>query len=115
MSVQIGNIKSLGRAENYSFEFDDRQEIVKTINGAVAVDPWEGSRVATGDVVSFDATFSFADAQTIRSWWAARTKKTVVLDDDTTISNARIIVRGIENVNLFWKKFVKLRIEIWKV
>lgn len=115
MSVQIGNVKSVGHAENYSFDFDDRQEIVKTVNGAVVVDPWEGSRVADGDVISFEAAFSFSDAQTIKSWWAARTKKTVILDDDTTIANARIVVRGVDYINLFWKKFVKLRLEIWKV
>lgn len=113
--VQIGTIRSVGHAENYNYEFDDRQEIVKTVKGAVVVDPWGGSKVADGDVVSFAATFSTANANTIRGWWASRTKQTVVLDDGATIVNARIVVRGIEPVVLFWKKYVKLRLEIWRV
>lgn len=113
--VQIGTVKSFGRAENYNFDFDDRQQLVKTVNGAVAVDPWNGSRVADGDVVSFTATFTVADAGTVKGWWAGRTKKTVTLDDGTSISNARIIVRGIEYINLFYGKCVKLKLEVWKV
>ena len=80
--VQIGTIRSVGHAENYNYEFDDRQEIVKTVKGAVVVDPWGGSKVADGDVVSFAATFSTANANTIRGWWASRTKQTVVLTSD---------------------------------
>lgn len=115
MSVQIGTVKSIGHAENYSYEFDDRQEVVKTIRGAVVVDPWAGSRVADGDVVSFQATFASADAASIKSWWASRTKQNVTLDDGSTISNGRIVVRGIDYIDCFWTKYVKLRLEIWKV
>lgn len=115
--VQIGTVKSKGKAENYNFEFDDRQELVKTIGGAVVVDAWNGSRVShtDGDVVQFTALFSSADASTIKNWWATRTKQNVTLDDGTAISNARILVRGIEMVDLFETRFVKLRLEVWRV
>lgn len=115
MSIQIGTVKSEGKGENYGFEFDDRQELVKTINGAVVVDPWNGSRVSNGDVVTVTAMFSAADAATIKAWWAARTKKNVTLDDGSTISNARIIVRRIEFVNLFETTHCKLGLEFWRV
>ena len=113
--ITIGTVKSRGKGENYNFEFDDRQELVKTINGAVVVDPWNGSRVSDGDVVSVTAMFSVADATTIRGWWASRTKKNVTLDDGSTISNARIIVRKIEFVTLYETRYVKLGLEFWKV
>lgn len=113
--IQIGTVKSIGKAENYGFEFDDRQELVKTVNGAVVVDGWDGNRVANGDAVTCTALFTTADATTIRSWWASRTKKNVTLDDNSTISNARIIVRGIEFVRLFEKKYCKLNLEFWRV
>ena len=113
--IQIGTVKSIGKAENYGFEFDDRQELVKTVNGAVVVDAWNGSRVAAGDVVTCTATFTVADATTVRGWWATRTKKNVTLDDNSTISNARILIRGIEFIKLFERKYCKLQLEFWRV
>ena len=42
--IQIGTgqtiVKSVGHADNYNYDFDDRQQIVKTVNCAVAIDPW---------------------------------------------------------------------------
>lgn len=113
--VQIGTVKSKGKAENYNFEFDDRQELVKTIGGAVVVDAWDGTRVNDADTIQFTALFSSADASTIKGWWGNRTKQNVTLDDGTTINNARILVRGIEMVDLFETRFVKLKLEIWRV
>lgn len=117
--IQIGTgqtiVKSVGHADNYNYDFDDRQQIVKTVNGAVAIDPWNDSRVADGDVISFTALFTVADAETVKSWWASRTKRNVTLDDGSTISGARIVVRGIEYVSLYYGKYVRLKLEVWRV
>lgn len=115
MAVQIGTVKSIGRAERYNFDFDDRQTLVKTVQGAVAIDAWSGSRVNTGDVVSCVAQYTVADASTIIGWWTSRTKKNVTLDDGSTISNARILVRGKELIDGLESKFIKLSLEFWKV
>lgn len=117
--IQIGTapdcVKSTGKGENYGFEFDDRQELVKTIHGAVVVDPWNGSRVASGDVVTVTAMFDMASATTVRGWWADRSKHNVTLDDGSTIPNARIIVRRIEFINMYETRFCKLGLEFWRV
>ena len=113
--VTIGNVKSINHAESYSYNLDDRQELVKTINGAVVVDPWEGVRNNVGDVLSFDATFSASDSAYVRALWAARQKVTVILDTGETISNARIVVRQIKFIERYWGKYETLTLEIWRV
>ena len=113
--IQVGSIKSIGRATDYSYTLDDRQELIQTVYGAVAVDGWEGSRFADGDVVSCKATFTKADAETIRSWWAGRTKQNIVLDNGDTINNARIIVRQIGMVEGFYSSYQSLSLEFWRV
>lgn len=113
--ITIGTVNSVGHATDYNYELDDRQELVKTVAGAVAVDPWNGSRVATGDVVSCKATFSAADASTVKGWWASRTKKNVTLDNGESISNARIVVRQISFLEGFWTGYVSLGLEFWRV
>lgn len=113
--IQVGSIKSIGRATDYSYTLDDRQELIQTVNGAVAVDGWDGQRVSAGDVVSCKATFTKADAETIRNWWSGRTKQDVVLDNGDTINEARIIVRQINMVDGFYSSYQSLSLEFWKV
>lgn len=113
--IQIGNIKSIGHATDYSYTLDDRQELVKTVGGAVAIDPWNGTRLADGDIVSLSAIFTMTDASTVKGYWAARTRQNVTLDDGSTITNARIIIRQITPLEGFWTGYTKLGIELWRV
>lgn len=113
--VQIGSIKSIGHATDYSYNLDDRQELVKTVGGAVAVDPWGGTRISDGDIVSFSAIFTSSDASTVQGYWSNRTRQNVTLDDGTTITNGRIIVRQITLLEGFWSGYKKLGLEVWKV
>lgn len=120
--VQIGRIededgfvKSIGRGTDYSYTLDDRQELVQTVNGAVAVDGWNGARFADGDVVACKCTFTKTDAETVRSWWARRVKKKVTLDNGEVIDEARILVRQIGILEGFWTGYQSLSLEFWKV
>lgn len=113
--VQIGTVKSIGHAEDYNYDLDDRQELVKTVTGAVAVDPWSGQRRTAGDVVSFSAEFDNASATVVQGYWSTRQRVTVILDDDTRIDNARIIVRRISLIDGFYKSHKRLGIEVWRV
>ena len=107
--------QSIGRGDNYSWELDDRQELVKTISGAVAVDPWNDVRRDTGDTVQFTATFDNTNADVVIGYWARRQRVTVTLDDGTQIANARIICRQIATVEGFYRTHKKLTIEVWRV
>lgn len=113
--VKIGNVESIGKATDYNFTLDDRQELIKTVNGAVVVDPWDGVRNNEGDTIAFKATFTNADAETVRSIWANRTRVNVTLDDGTVIANARVIVRSISFPDLFEKTHKELGVEIWNI
>ena len=117
MSVQIGSVKSIGKTQNYSYNPDDRQELVPVIGGAVAVDGWGGTRSNTGDTVQFTATFSAADATTLVGYWNSRTLQNVTLEDGTTISSARVIVRRISYPDALAhrSKYAILDLEIWRV
>lgn len=106
---------SVGKGKDYNYELDDRQQLVKTVNGAVAIDGWDGSRADYGDVVSVSAVFANADAEIVKGYWSNRTLVTVVLDNNETISNARIIVKNIKFPDLFEKKYQELNLEIWRV
>lgn len=113
--IQIGAAKSIGHGEDYNFEPDDRQELVKTVSGAVAIDPWEGTKRDAGDVIQVTALFDSANDALVTGYWANRTRVTVVLDDGSTITNARIIVRRIQMVEQFYRTHKRLTIEIWRV
>lgn len=111
----IGDARSIGKGEDYSYDLDDRQELVKTISGAVAVDPWNGHRIDTGDIVSFSAEYDNANATTVIGYWTNRQRVRVVLDDNSVIDNARIIVRKISLIDGFYKTHKRLGIEVWRV
>lgn len=117
MSIQIGNVKSIGKSENFSVTPDDRQELVQLVDGAVAVDGWEGTRKTDGDVVGLTATFTRADGDTVIGWWNTRTLKQVVLETGETITNARIVIRRISYPDAlpFRPLFTVLDMEFWKV
>lgn len=117
MSIQIGNIKSIGKSESFAKNPDDRQELVKLVDGALAVDGWGGIRRDSGDTVSLTATFNKTDADQVITWWHSRTKQNVVLEDGTPIENARIIVRRISfsDALKFRPKFTILDLEFWRV
>ena len=117
MSVQINNYKSVGKTENYTVSPDDRQELVQLVDGAVAIDGWDGTRQNDGDVVGFTATFTHADAQAVIGLWNNRTLTTVQLEDGSAISNARIIIKRISYPDPlpFRAKYTVLDIEVWRV
>ena len=117
MSIQIGSIKSIGKSENFTISPDDRQELVQLVDGAVAVDGWEGIRKNDGDVVGLTATFTKADGNVVMGWWNNRTLKQVILENGDTIANARIIIKRISYPEAlsFRSGFVILDLEFWRV
>lgn len=117
MSVIIGGYKSLGKVDNYSLTPDDRQELVQLNDGVVAIDGWQGVRNTDGDVVSFTALFERGAGEEVIGLWNNRTLTTVTLEDGTTLSNARVIVRRITypEALVYRSTYMYLELEIWKV
>ena len=117
MSIQIGNVRSIGKSENFAVTPDDRQELVQLVNGSVAVDGWAGTRQSGGDVVGLTAMFTAADANTVIGLWNNRTKTSVTLENGDTIAQARVVVKRISYPDAlnFRRKYTILDLEFWKV
>lgn len=117
MDISIGTVKSIGRAENLQYIPDDRQELVKTVTsaGASSVAVEDAGYVADGQVISLSAVFSDADFNTLSGYWTARTLVTVVLEDGTPISNARIVIKGYQYYDRLINDYKLVNLEIWKV
>ena len=115
--MQIGTIQSIGRADDYEATPDDRQQLVQTFNsnGQSSVTVEDYGYVADGEVISVSAVFSDTDYATLVSYWSARTSVTVVLDDGTTINNARVVVRRTQYYDKLINKYKKVQLEVWKV
>ena len=118
MSILINNsIRSIGKTSNYNVVPDDRQQIIKLVNGNTVLDGWNGARQTTGDIVSLTATFSKADGDSVISLWNNRTHVPVQLENGEIIYEARIVIKRISYHDFlpFRRKFVDLDIEIWKI
>lgn len=117
MAINIGTVKSIGKTEGLQIIPDDRQELVKTVTstGASSVAVDDAGYVSDGNVISLNAVFSDTDFTVLSGYWTARTKVTVVLDDGTTIYNARIVIKGYQYYNDLINNYKLVNLEIWKV
>lgn len=121
MAIRItysGNtVSSIGKTEDLEFTPDDRQEIVKTVtsSGTASVTVEDYGVVDNGEVISLSAVFSNADYGTLKTWWSARNKVNVVLDDGTTINNARLVVKGTRYYDGMMPQYKTVMLEVWKV
>lgn len=117
MAISIGTIRSIGRCNDLEFVPDDRQTLVKTFGstGTPSVTVEDQGYCANGEVISFSAVFSATDYATLKSYWSARTLVTVVLEDGTTISNARIVIRRVQYYDKLMPQYKLVNIEVWRV
>ena len=117
MTYNGNTISSIGKTEDLEFTPDDRQEIVKTVTntGTASVTVEDYGVVANGGVISLSAVFSNADYNALKTWWSARNKVNVVLDDGTTISSARIVVKGTRYYDGMLPQYKTVNLEVWRV
>lgn len=117
MAINIGTIKSIGKTSNLQIIPDDRQDLVKTVTstGVSSVVVEDAGYVADGEVISLNATFSDTDFTTLKNYWINRTKVAVVLDDGTTISNARIVIKNIQYYDNLLSSYKTVQLEVWRL
>lgn len=117
MAISIGSIKSIGKTDGLQIVPDDRQELVKTVTsaGVASVAVEDNGVVDNGEVVSCSAVFSASDYLTLRGYWSNRTRVTVILDDGTTISNARIVIRNVQYYDNLLNSYKTVTLEVWRV
>ena len=119
ISITYNNstIQSLGHAENLEIIPDDRQQLVKTVTnaGVPSVTVEDYGVVSDGEIISLSAVFSASDYSTLLSWWSARNRVAITLEDGSTISNARIVVRRSSYYDNLLSPFKTVQLEIWRV
>lgn len=109
--IQIGAVKSMREPEGYSITPDDRQELVKCINGSVF--PVDAGFCADGDVFSFTAIFSPNTWATLKGYWQGRNRVDVIDQNNVFTANMRVVVKKYEYASKhnFWK----ITLELWRV
>lgn len=117
MAINIGTVRSLGNTDGLQVTPDDRQQLVKTVTsaGVASVAVEDNGVVANGEVISLSAVFSAADYVTLSGYWTNRTKVTVVLDDGSTISNARIVIKNVQYYDNMLSSFKLVQLEVWRI
>lgn len=119
MVIEYNNveIKSLSRTKDVEKTPDDRQTLVKTFNnsgvGTVTVEDY--GLVANGEIISCSAIFTATDYSTIFSYFSARTKVKITLEDGTIINDARIVIRRTQYADELFPTYKQVYIEIWRV
>lgn len=119
ISITYNNntIKSIGSTQNLERVPDDRMQLVKTVTnaGVPSVTVEDYGVVDNGEIISCSAVFSSADYSTLLSWWSARNRVNVTLDDGTTISNGRIVVRRSSYYDNLLNGYKTVQLEVWRV
>lgn len=117
MAIAIGSIRSIGRSSDLEIMPDDRQQLVQTVTntGASSVTVEDYGTVANGEVISLTATFSASAYSTLRGYWTNRTPVSVILDDGTAISNARIIIKRVQYYDDLLNQYKKVSLEVWRI
>jgi hypothetical protein len=108
--ITIGGIMSMREPESFIVTPDDRQELVKCLNGVFPVD---AGNFPAGDVFAFTAVFSAASWNVLKGYWQSRTKVDVIDHHNTLMENMRVVVKKYEYVKKF--RYWMVTIELWYV
>lgn len=96
--------------ESFGVTPDDRQEIVKCINGIYLND---AGNYPEGDIISITTVFDPVAWAVIKSYWQDRTKVIIIDAKDVTMQDMRVVVKKYEYVRKhnFWN----VNLELWGV
>ena len=97
-TITIGTVTSIKTPESFGITPDDRQELVKCINGVFPVD---AGYYANGNVTAITAVFSPAAWAILKGYWLGRTRVDVVDHHGELMSSMRVVVKKYEYVDKF--------------
>ena len=108
--LKIGTVTAI-RCDSWGANPDDRQELVKCINGGVAVD--DNGICENGETYTAEAVFNTKDAGVVAQLWKSREKAEVSYQGDG-YGLCRVIVKGWKSVDKF-PKYYSINLEFWRV
>ena len=106
--IKIGTVQSMREPESFGCTPDDRQELVKCLNGVYVVD---AGNFPAGDVFAVQAVFAPADWATLSGYWRSRTRVDVVDHNGVLLAGRRIVVKKYEYVKRH--KYYQITLDIW--
>ena len=109
-TIKIGAITSMREPENHDITPDDRQEMVKCINGVFVVD---AGYCAEGEIVAVTAIFSPSAWATLKDYWIKRIRADVIDHNGEFYPSMRVVVKkyGYVKKHKFWQ----ITLELWRV
>jgi len=108
--ITIGTVKSMREPESFGVTPDDRQELIKCINGVFVAD---GGYYTDGDIIALTAVFKPSAWEVIKTYWQKRTKVTVIDVHGTTMTNMRVVIKKHEYVKKH--NICNVNLELWRV
>ena len=111
MKMKIGNVYSFKTPENWSYTPDDRQEIVKLINGNTVQDY---GHIESGDKMSCTCLFRQKDFQQIEEYWNSRLLVDIQDEAGNVYKNCRVVIKSWSYQPRF-NTYIKTTIEFWRL
>lgn len=108
--IKIGSVTSMADPETLDITPDDRQELVKCVNGVFAVD---AGYFKEGEIVAVTAVFSPSAWATLKANWIARIRVDVVDHNGEFYPSMRIVVKKYGYIKRH--KFYQVTLELWRV
>ena len=111
MAIKIGDAECLQTVSPLEIIPDDRQDLVKTIDGAYVVD---NGCIANGDRLQGSVVLTNANWATVKGYWTGRTLVTVIDEDGSTLSSMRVVVKGYKRYARF-PTYWTVNFELWRI
>lgn len=114
--IQIGTIKSIGRADDHNVRYDDRQQLVQVVTntGAADVVVEDYGVVDNGEVISCSAVFDSDSYDALVLLWKNRTLSSITLEDGTTFTG-RVVIKGTTYYDKIMPMYKKVTLEFWRI
>lgn len=109
--IHIGDAVSFSAPDGFSYEPDDRQEIIPLIGGNTVQD---NGWVSSGDRISFSATFKISEYQKLSRYWMNRQRVNVVDAAGNTWESCRVKIKKLSYPYPF-ANYVVAEVELWRI
>ena len=111
MVINIGTAHSFKKPESWENTPDDRQTLIKIIDGVHVEDQ---GLIADGEILSCQVVFDAANWAIVKGYWYNRTMVEVIDHAGNALGAKRIIVKKYSYVDKF-VKYYTVTIEFWSV
>lgn len=110
--IKIGDVDSFKVVSPLEVIPDDRQELVKTLDGVYVVD---NGYLENGSKMQGTIILKSADWATVKGYWTGRTLVNVLDQDDNTYLNCRVKVNSYKHYSIEFPNHWIITFELWRI